>query len=387
MTAQPTWVRMVRASGDTTGAEDLANIHAARDAFYASSLHPYAHGLIVLPNKSYYVNAPIVLGDKSAPSTNYMAPGLAGVGVAYITYTGAHALASYLITLAGNTGDAAVRLSNLYLNCAYKIRGLLSHTQTYFHSIQNIVVDSSMNVGVDVVDSWKGSIRNVHVRAGRGIGMRLRTANQMFIENIRIAYMADSYWPELNDTSVPTYQAGVYVQTPDVERAGLVLSKCSLNTLRDVMFEGNTLGARPLCSIDDECAQVFFEGSLYSEADDSSDAKILIVGGSDNTGNEMEYGFENVMVYQQTPAYNSLIKTTGYVTGVRVNGLVSTPCTVTNVVKAATGVLVDCECDRIRAVGPSGALPSANYIAAAEGASFVNARAIGADNSTYEEYT
>ena len=385
MTAQPTWVRMVRASGDTTGATDYANIIAARDAFYASDLHPYAHGMIVLANKQYYVNAPIILGDKSAPSTTYMAPGLAGIGVAYITYTGSHALASYLVTIAGNTGDAGVRLSDLYLDCAYKIRGVLAARQTYFNSIHNIVVSSSMNVGVDVVDCWKGVLRNIHVRYGRGIGMRIRLANQLIVENIRVAYMDDQNWPDIDDTNVPTYQAGVYVQTPVAERAGLVLNNCYDFCLRDVMFEGNTLGAFPLCSMNSGCHALTFEGTVYSESDDTTDARFLIIGGADNTGQQRGYEFQNVMVDAAVP-YSSLIKTTGHVSGVRVNGF-SSSVAVTNVVKAATGVLVDCECDRIRAVGPSGALPSANYIAAAEGASFVNARSIGVDNSTYEEYT
>jgi hypothetical protein len=367
----------VAASGDTTGATDHANIEAAI-AQLESQTPSGSRGAVILTGKNYYLDDVLELGSYAELSggswENYIPPSIISRSNSYLTYTGT-STSSYFISIYSSSWVDGVRLGNLHLDCNANCRGIRLQQQSYMTSIENIVVYDAIEVGADIVDCWKGYIKDLHLRDCDGIALRVHTGNQLVIDNARIYNTDDSTFPSTSDTTVADYNGATsYVQTPTANRAALVINDARSVVFRNLMFESNNSSTLPLVHIEESCYDIHFLESLYFENDACQGAYILIDGKTTPSSLTKNFTFQNIRIRPSYADIKSIIRTSGQVSNLHVDGVVGDQCDA--IVTAIGGTLRDSTVKNVRLVTTSDsgsmALPTGRHFVESGGVCRVN---------------
>lgn len=230
-------------SGDPTGETDYKEIQRALDRDSLTT---------VIVNGKYVVNETIRVNDKVLMGVTL--PQLTNTVRDEIKFTSATTLPDKPL-LVGH--HAAV--ANLMLNSSHRCRGIIMHRDANL-LLDNVIIGYPIRVGLDLVECWGGSIRNVRIVHSRGIAMRTHRANAFTSQFLMISrpylfrntnpdenqvtweyacehgqqaareqiagYTED--WPdpdeELEDLKL-TYGNAAYLQTPVEDRAAVVLGR------------------------------------------------------------------------------------------------------------------------------------------------------------------
>lgn len=191
-----TGVRLVTASGDTTGVSDVAAIQGAIDALQAETPQ-YGLGVVVLSGY-YYVNAMLTLG---APGVDTRVA-IVGAGLAVIKRRAAAGSAGYrdycIKVYDGYSGNRTV-LKNLRLFCEYLCRGILL-AGVEEASLEDVQVYNSIETGIDCVSGWRLMFRNVSVQYFRGYALRTYQANACHFDSF-MALMGYAFY-STNQTTI-----------------------------------------------------------------------------------------------------------------------------------------------------------------------------------------
>jgi hypothetical protein len=165
-------------------------------------------------------------------------------------------------------------LSHLELRACGMCRGVRSVGGKYLPYIFAAVrVMLPICAGVDLIDCYGSESRGLTVWGAKGIAIRTHRSNSFQFHNTRIrSDLTGEYWPDPLEEHV-TDIAGNVVQTPDVDRAAIVLANPThhqdLTWFSGLVMEPIVSGTRPavsICSQTTRFCNVRFEGGSHSGA-------------------------------------------------------------------------------------------------------------------------
>ena len=196
---------------------------------------------------------------------------LVGVGQSHLRWT-ASTTSDYAIRYWGEGRAFVPRISNVFLDCNRKCRGILLKHAAYAGGMHNVSIHNAREVGLDLVDCWGSECTHLVFSAVDGIAIRGVGFNNCVLRTIKISGKGES-WPDPADTSVVRHN-GTPVQTTSDQRAAVVLLG-GISEVSNVCFELCKYPGAPLLRF---LAQDGFAHGIRREQCDCADNWVVIGG-------------------------------------------------------------------------------------------------------------
>jgi len=132
-------------------------------------------------------------------------------------------------------------IKDLYLECGWLCRGILVNGMAYGNCMEQVTIRDPIKVGLDTIDCWGGTFRNINVNLAKGIAIRNDSANSCRFESISLSSYGynNDFFPDPEEEIIK--DGGYIIQTPINKRGTLIASGGDTDYV-NIIFESNNYG-------------------------------------------------------------------------------------------------------------------------------------------------